>query len=57
MSGGGQESAENEEWTCGKGLAHHSAVPAKIADYLAALTETLRTHLGTIDTSTAAGQG
>jgi hypothetical protein len=56
MSGVGQESAENEEWTCGRGLAHHSAVPAKIADYLAALTEILRSHLPTIDTSEATGQ-
>lgn len=56
MSGNGQESAENEEWTCGRGLAHHSAVPARMADYLAALTEILRTHLRTIDTSTAPGQ-
>lgn len=56
MSGIGQEAAENDEWTCGRGLAHHSAVPAKMADYLAALAETLRTHLQTIDTSEAAGQ-
>lgn len=53
----GEESAENEEWTCGRGLAHHSAVPAKMADYLAALTDTLRTHLRTIDTSDARGRG
>lgn len=50
-----RELAENEEWTCGRGLAHHSAVPAKMADYLAALAETLRTHLRTIDTSEATG--
>jgi hypothetical protein len=56
MSGVGQEASENEEWTCGKGLAHHSAVPAKMAGYLAALAETLRTHLPMIDTSEATGQ-
>jgi hypothetical protein len=55
MSDIGQELAE-DEWTCGRGLAHHSAVPAKMADYLAALTRTLRTHLRTIDRSTAPGQ-
>jgi len=56
MSETRQELAENEEWTCGRGLAHHSAVPAKMAEYLAALAETLRTHLRTIDTSDATGQ-
>lgn len=56
MSGTRLEFAENEEWTCGRGLAHHSAVPAKMAEYLAALAETLRTHLRTIDTSEATGQ-
>lgn len=56
MSETRQELDENEEWTCGRGLAHHSAVPAKMAEYLAALAETLRTHLRTIDTSDATGQ-
>lgn len=56
MGEGEQESVENEEWTCGMGLAHHSAIPAKVADYLAALTEMLRAHLRTIDTSGPTGQ-
>lgn len=56
MSEVDHESADNEEWTCGKGLAHHAAVPAKMAEYLEALTETLQTHLRTINTTTASGQ-
>lgn len=50
------ENETNDEWTCGKGLAHHSAIPAKMAEYLAALAKTLRTHVPTIDRGKASGQ-
>ena len=38
-----------EEWTCGKGLAHHSAIPSKIAELIAALAEVLENHLKALD--------
>jgi len=50
------EPTTDEQWTCGKGLAEHAKVPAKIADLLAALAENLRAHLPTIDTSARAGR-
>jgi predicted glycosyl hydrolase (DUF1957 family) len=45
-----------DEWTCGKGLAHHAAVPEKIAEFVAALASVLRTHLPTIDTEQPEGR-
>jgi hypothetical protein len=45
-----------EEWTCGRGLAEHAAVPAKIAEYLKCLAENLGAHLPTIDDSDANGR-
>ena len=44
------------EGTCGMGLAQHAAIPAKMAELLSALAETLKTHIPTIDGSGAAGQ-
>lgn len=35
--------------TCGKGLAEHSALPAKLAELIAALAENLEVHQGTLD--------
>ena len=35
--------------TCGQGLAHHAALPAKLADVFAAIADTLETHLSAID--------
>jgi hypothetical protein len=35
--------------TCGKGLAEHSALPAKLGELIAALAENLEVHQGTLD--------
>ena len=35
--------------TCGQGLAEHSALPAKLAELIGALAETLQRHTGTLD--------
>ena len=35
--------------TCGKGLAEHSAFPAKFGDFLAAMAQNLEVHLITLD--------
>ena len=43
------EQPENEQPTCGRGLADHSMVPAKIAELLASLTENLEAHIPSID--------
>ena len=40
--------------TCGKGLAEHSAFPARFRDLLAAMAENLEIHLGTLDPADAA---
>lgn len=40
-----------EQWTCGKGLAEHAAIPAKMADFLESLAENLQAHIPAIDTS------
>ncbi len=37
--------------TCGKGLAEHSALPAKLADLVAALALNLEVHQRTLDLS------
>lgn len=37
------------EPTCGKGLAEHSAVPARIADLMAAVAENLELHMRALD--------
>ena len=39
----------DEEWTCGKGLAYHSAIPSKFAEYAAALVGVLENHLKALD--------
>jgi hypothetical protein len=41
----------NDEPTCGKGLAEHAAVPAKLAELIAALAENLELHQKTLDLS------
>jgi hypothetical protein len=51
-----QASGSDEQWTCGKGLAAHARVPAKIADFLKSLADNLAAHLPTIDTSDPNGQ-
>lgn len=40
-----------DEPTCGKGLAEHSVLPAKISELLDALAENLDLHLTTLDLS------
>jgi len=55
---GEEEAVEspNEQPTCGKGLAEHAAVPAKMAGFLASLAENLEAHVPTIDTGDAHGR-
>jgi hypothetical protein len=38
-----------EQATCGKGLAAHAAVPAKAAEWIAALAENLEVHIMALD--------
>src|SRR5262245_17624727 len=39
----------NAEMTCGKGLAEHSGLPAKVADVLAAMAVNLEGHMKALD--------
>ena len=39
----------SDEPTCGKGLAEHSAVPSKMAQYLDALADNLALHQRSVD--------
>jgi hypothetical protein len=39
----------NEPQTCGKGLAEHSALPAKLSELAAAMAENLEAHQKTLD--------
>jgi hypothetical protein len=39
--------------TCGRGLAEHSAVPAALGDFVAAMGENLEVHRRTLDPSDA----
>lgn len=56
MSASTNPPGAGEQWTCGKGLAHRSTVPAKMAEYLAALARNLELHIPSIDTTDAAGR-
>ena len=38
-----------DEHTCGKGLAEHSSLPAKMADLIAALAENFEIHMQSLD--------
>jgi hypothetical protein len=40
-----------DEPTCGKGLAEHSALPAKLGELTAAVAEILEVHTGALDLS------
>lgn len=42
-----------DEQTCGRGLAEHSLIPAKIAGLLGALAENLELHMPALDLSDA----
>lgn len=39
----------DDQPTCGKGLAEHSALPAKLAELIAAMAEILELHQKTLD--------
>jgi len=45
-----------DEPTCGQGLAHHSALPAKAGELIDGLAATLEAHVATIDTGDDAGR-
>jgi uncharacterized protein YndB with AHSA1/START domain len=45
--------AEEKERTCGKGLAENAALPAKLAEVLAAVAENLEVHRETLDINDA----
>lgn len=45
----------DEHPTCGRGLAEHSAVPARLGLLIECLGDNLELHLPTIDTRTEAG--
>lgn len=51
-----QRSGSDEPWTCGRGLAAHARIPARIADFLKSLAENLAAHVPAIDTSDPNGQ-
>ena len=46
---------QDEQWTCGKGLAASAALPAKLAELTAATAEVLERHTRALDPSEAAG--
>ena len=39
----------HEQLTCGKGLAHHSSLPAKLGELTAAMAENLEIHMKALD--------
>src|SRR5687767_12296910 len=45
-----------EEATCGKGLAAHSALPARMGELIGALASNLEQHMTALDTSDAAAR-
>lgn len=51
-----QNLPRDEPWTCGKGLAQHAAVPAKMAEDLNALAQNLDAHIPAIDAGDQSGQ-
>jgi hypothetical protein len=44
----GEKAGEETETTCGRGLAQHAAIPAKMGSLLYALAETLELHRATL---------
>ena len=56
MSGTPYTEQDEEQWSCGKGLAEHAVVPAGIASYLKSLAENLEAHLPTIDVKDVNGR-
>ena len=39
----------DEQQTCGRGLAEHSVLPARLAEVIEAMAENLRVHLGALE--------
>ena len=39
----------DEQQTCGRGLAEHSVLPARLAEVVEAMAENLRVHLGALE--------
>ena len=51
-----QESSHSDDpWTCGKGLAAHARIPARMAEFLKCLAANLEAHVPTIDVSDSDG--
>jgi hypothetical protein len=48
-----KENGMDEQPTCGKGLAQHSVIPAKLAELIAALAENLEVHMTALDLTDA----
>jgi hypothetical protein len=51
-----QASGADEQSTCGRGLAEHATIAAKMAEFLKSLAANLHAHVPTIDTSDPNGQ-
>ena len=47
--------AEDEEWTCGKGVAANAALPERMGLLLAAVADVLGNHMRSLDNSDANG--
>lgn len=47
--------AENEEWTCGKGVAANAALPGRMGLLLAAMADVLQNHTRSLDSDDASG--
>ena len=48
--------AENEEWTCGKGVAANAALPERIGLLLAAVADVLQNHMRALDENVPNGR-
>jgi hypothetical protein len=46
----------DDELTCGKGLAAHSALPGKLSELLAALAQVLELHMNALDLQEMSGR-
>jgi hypothetical protein len=47
--------AENEEWTCGKGVASNAALPERIGALLGAVSDVLQNHTRSLNAADANG--
>ena len=48
--------SEDEQWTCGKGLAASSGLPAKLGELMGTMAEMLERHTKALDLGEAAGR-